>query len=166
MSGGASPLERRASEPKGLVDALAFAIGALGLVGAMFTDVIAVVGRQIGIPFLGSVEVAQICVAMIGSAALVVATRAREHANVRVITERLPPAAQVVFARIAQLASALFFLLLLTGAAWIAWEMWGGFEQTELLRFPVIALRVLLISCAAVCVVIFVRHAFQSKDAQ
>jgi len=164
MSGG-SPLEQRASQPKGIGGMIVFAIGAIGLVGAMFTDVIAVIGRQIGIPFLGSVEIAQICVVLIGATSLVAATSAREHANVRVITERLPAGVQSFLARIAHVASAAFFALLLAGSAWIAWELRNGAEQTELLTFPVVVLRAVWLACAAICVVLFLRHAFSRKDA-
>jgi len=153
-------MQERPSGPKGVGAYILFAFGALGLLGAMFTDVIAVIGRQIGAPLLGSVEIAQICVVLVGASALVVATGAREHANVRVITERLPQEMRGVLERLAHIASAIFFALLLAGSVWIAWELRDGAERTELLVFPVMVLRVFWIVCAILCVVLFVRHAF------
>lgn len=150
--------------PKGVGGYILFAFGALGLLGAMFTDVIAVIGRQIGVPFLGSVEMAQICVVLVGATALVIATGAREHANVRVITERLSEQTRGALERVAHLAAAAFFSLLLAGSAWIAWELRDGAERTELLVFPVMLLRLYWIGCAAICVALFIRHALRGRD--
>lgn len=160
MSG---PLEGRVSSPKSVGGIIVFALGAIGLMGAMFTDVIAVIGRQLGVPFLGSVEIAQICVVLIGGASLVAATATREHANVRVFTERLPASVRGVLERAAQLASAAFFALLLAGSAWISWELRDGAERTELLAFPVVVLRVFWLVCAAICLGLFLRTAFSIR---
>lgn len=161
MSGG--PMHPSAGGPKGVGGYILFAFGALGLLGAMFTDVIAVIGRQIGMPFLGSVEMAQICVVLVGATALVVATGAREHASVRVITERLGERTRGGLERVAHLTSAAFFALLLAGSVWIAWELRDGAERTELLLFPVMLLRIYWIACASICVVLFIGHALRRR---
>lgn len=143
--------------------AVIFAFGGVGLLGAMFTDAIAVVGRQLRMPFLGSVEMAQVCVIMIGGASLVAATLLREHANVRVITERLPLNWRRGLQAFANLMNGLFFALLLTGSAWIAWELRDGAEHTELLDVPVAPLRVYWLVCAGACALILVGQAFVGR---
>lgn len=156
-AGEARPHERPVSTGAWVV----FAFGAAGLLGAAATDMLAVIGRRAGVPFLGSVEVAQVCVMLAGGAAIVAATLGRDHASVRVFTERASPRARDMLRRIACLTAAAFLAVLTIGSAWILWELRDGAEQTELLGIPVILLRIFWLACAVACTVVLTAQAFR-----
>jgi TRAP-type C4-dicarboxylate transport system permease small subunit len=122
---------------------------------------LAVIGRRAGVPFLGSVEVAQVCVLLAGGTAIVAATLGRDHASVRVFTEKASPGARDIFRRIACLMAAAFLAVLTTGSAWILWDLRDGAEQTELLSIPVVVLRVFWLACAAACTAVLAAQAFR-----
>jgi TRAP-type C4-dicarboxylate transport system permease small subunit len=142
---------------------ISFLIGVVGLIGAASADAIAVVGRHLRWPLLGSVEIVQACMVLTGGAAIVAATLAREHASVRVITDRLPRAAQGALARFANLAAALFVGVLTAGSAWIMWDLRDGAEHTEILGLPLVALRGFWVSCGVICTVLFVLGVFEKR---
>lgn len=144
---------------------IAFAFGAIGLIGAMATDSVAVVGRLLGVPLLGSVEAVQAFVVISASAAFVAATLSREHVAVRALTDRLPGAAQSVLGRLGDLAAGLFFVALLAGSVWIAFELRDGAERTELLGIPLFWLRAFWIVCAAACAGLFLWRALARRRA-
>jgi TRAP-type C4-dicarboxylate transport system permease small subunit len=115
-------------------------IGGFALLGAMLVELLAVIGRHTGIPLPGSIELVQVLVAVSGSAALVVATINRSHAKVRLLKERLGRAGDIF----GTLLSALFFMLLCIASAWIAIELWSGFEESEIWHVPYRPLRILV----------------------
>jgi len=125
--------------------------GGGALLAAAGVDTISVIGRHIGLPLLGSIELVQAAVLIAGSASLVAATLAASHAVVRLVVDRLPAKMRGVLNWVNGLASALLFLGLLTGSVWIMADMWGGHEESELLRLPYIPLR--LICCASLATV-------------
>ena len=129
----------------------------------MAVDVAAVIGRQLGVPLLGSIELIQACVVLAASSALVGATLAGSHAAVHVVTERLPARARGWLARCSDGLCLLFFLWLAIGAIWIAAELWHGHEATELLRLPIAPLR--LVFCASLLIVasLFLRALFRPR---
>jgi TRAP-type C4-dicarboxylate transport system permease small subunit len=143
----------------GRVGEAAYLVGSLGLLVATAADAIAVAGRHTGIHLLGSIEVVQSAVVLIASSAMVAATIVGSHASVHILTERLPAGTARRLARIAALLSALLFALLAAGSAWVASELWSGFEQTELLGIPLRWLRALWIAAALLIAFLFLRAA-------
>ena len=64
----------RASPFARWLDRVAFVVGSMGLLGAMSADALAVLGRHVGLPLLGSIEIVQACVVLVASAAMIGAT--------------------------------------------------------------------------------------------
>jgi TRAP-type C4-dicarboxylate transport system permease small subunit len=143
---------------------VALAVGSVGLLGALATDAIAVAGRHVRIPLLGSVELVQAFVVIAASAAMVAATLAGGHAVVRIVTDRAPPPVRRILERAADLTGALFFGVLGAGSAWIMWDLRAGAESTELLEIPVGALRALWLISALVATGVFLRRAIRPRS--
>ena len=101
----------------------------------------AVIGRGLGVPLLGSIELIQACVVLAASASLVGATLGASHATMHVLVEQLRPRVRRALSRTAQWLSALFFAWLSAGSIWVAAELSSGLESTELLRLPIAPLR-------------------------
>jgi TRAP-type C4-dicarboxylate transport system permease small subunit len=150
--------------PVGPVGEAAYLVGSLGLLVATAADAIAVAGRHSGIHLLGSIEVVQSAVVLVASSAMVAATIVGTHASVHILTERLTAGAGRRLARIAASLSALFFALLAVGSAWVASELWSGFEQTELLGISLRWLRALWIAAALLIVFLFLRAATRRES--
>lgn len=140
---------------------LAYAIGGLGLLGATFSDSIAVAGRHTGIHLLGSIELVQAFVVLLGGSAMLIATQVGEHASVHIITERLAKPTAAKLARIASLFAALAFLLIAIGSVWISSELWNGYERTELLHLPIRWLRAIWVAFALLIAMTFFQRALR-----
>jgi TRAP-type C4-dicarboxylate transport system permease small subunit len=123
-----------------------FYLGAAALLFAMAIDAIAVLGRHIGIPLLGSIELVQAAILLASSAAIVSATMAEKHAVVHLLIDRLSPSARSRINRIHSGLCAIFFLALGAGSIWIALDLRGGYEQSELLQIPYAPLRIVSIA--------------------
>jgi TRAP-type C4-dicarboxylate transport system permease small subunit len=111
---------------------LAVWIGGGALLAATAIDTLAVIGRNIGLPLVGSIELVQAAVLVSGIFGLIFATASDDHAQVRIVTDRLGrwrSHAQLV----GPLTTALFFAALLTGSVWLAADLWHGHERSELL---------------------------------
>jgi TRAP-type C4-dicarboxylate transport system permease small subunit len=126
------------------------ATGAIGLLGAMLTDAIAVVGRHIGIPLTGSIELVQAFIVLGASSAIAYASLGATHAAVDLVFHRLPISAQRVAHRLAALLGFLFVAALVVGSAWIAWEYRDANERTELLGIELKWLRLFWLACAVI----------------
>jgi TRAP-type C4-dicarboxylate transport system permease small subunit len=135
---------------------LSFVFGAIALLVAMATDAAAVVGRHLGLPFLGAIELVQACVVIATSAAMVGATLSGAHATVHIILERVSPGARRVLLVFAAAIGAVCFAILSVGSLWIVHDLWGGHEQTELLGLPIMPLRLFWCASALLMVVLFV----------
>lgn len=138
---------------------ISFVIGAIALLIAMGADALAVVGRHAGVPLLGSIEIVQACVVIAASSAMVGATLARTHAEVHILTERLSPASRALLRRVSDLLSAIFFAALALGSVWLAADLWGGHERTEMLHLPLLPLRIIWCASAGLMLVVFVLRA-------
>jgi TRAP-type C4-dicarboxylate transport system permease small subunit len=136
----------------GVMARVSFAIGSIALLTAMSADALAVVGRHLGLPLLGSIEIVQACIVIAASSAMVGATLGRSHAEVHILTERLSPRARVALKRISDLLSAIFFATLAIGSLWMAADLWGGHERTEMLHLPLAPLR--LVWCASALLIL------------
>lgn len=128
-----------------LRDALVWVAGG-ALLAAMLVDTAAMLGRHLGMPLLGAIELVQAAVVIASAGALVCAALEAVHARVHLIVDRLPPAARAWSAGINALAAALFYAALLAGSAWITRDLWRGHEESELLRIPYRPLRVVVLA--------------------
>lgn len=122
-------------------------VGGCALLGATLVDTVAVIGRNVGLPFTGSIEVMQALVLLSGGLGLVIATLHQTHAQVRLVVDRLNPVARNVADRLSDLMTFLFLLALLVGSGWLALDLWDGHEQSEWLQIPWAALRMIANAC-------------------
>ena len=122
-----------------------FYLGAAGLLLAMTVDAVAVVGRHIGWPLLGSIELVQAAILVASSTAMLSATLAGKHATVHMLMDRLSAGSRALMQKIHALLCALFFLTLACGGVWILNDLWDGHEESEVLHIPFIPLRLLSI---------------------
>ena len=150
-----------AEPPPTLPARIAIAVGTVGLLGAMATDTLAVLGRHTGFSVLGSIEIVQTMIVLLASAAIALATLQRKHAAVHILTERLTPPTAARLARIASAASAVVVAALLIGALWLSSDLWGVHERSELLHIPFRVLRGIFAGALLVVVVTFLRQAFE-----
>jgi TRAP-type transport system small permease protein len=127
--------------PNSGAQGLLFYIGAGGLLAAVAIGTVAVVARHLGRVLLGNVELIQTAIVLISSASLVATTLTRGHASVRLLLNRLTPAHRTVLMRLNSALLGGFFLLLSAGSAWIALDLSGGREESELLHIPYAPLR-------------------------
>jgi TRAP-type transport system small permease protein len=125
-----------------------FYVGAAALLLAMAVDAVAVLGRHIGLPLLGSLELVQASIVVAASTAIVFATLANRHAAARFLLDRSGPRMRILLQQFARVLMLLFFLVLATGQTWITHDLWNGHEDSELLHIPFAPLR--LVSILAV----------------
>ena len=136
-----------------------FLLGAVGLLGAMTCDALAVLGRHLGLPLRGSIELVEACIVLMACASLVGTTLERGHASVHLLTEHLAPRVRRALAIGVHLLCALFCLCLLVGSLRVLGDLWGGAEQSELLGLHIAPLRVLWCASAAGLTVAFIGQA-------
>lgn len=136
-------------------------VGGFALIAAMAVDFLAVIGRQIGIPLLGSIELVQVLIGISGATALLVATLKDSHAVVRLLLANIDTRHAARLQRVNAFAATLFFLALTAGSAWILLEMRGSHEETELLRLPLWPLRVWIVAALLVTSLLFMRKIWQ-----
>lgn len=141
----------------------AYALGGIGLLGATIADTLAVAGRHTGMHLLGSIELVQMAVILLGASAMLIATVARGHASVHIVTDRLAAPARNRLARLAALFGGGLFLVLAAGSTWILVELWHGHEETELLHIPLRWLRLLWIVFTLLIAARFLRYASEKQ---
>lgn len=127
--------------------------GGAALIAATVIDTLAVIGRNIGFPFLGSIELVQAAVLVSGTFGLIFATAGDDHARVRILTDR-HVRGRAFADVIGPLSMALLFAGLLTGSAWLAADLWNGHERSELLGLSWRVLRLIANLGLAACIVI------------
>jgi TRAP-type transport system small permease protein len=159
-------LEDADRETTGGVQAWLFYLGAVGLLVAIAADGLAVLGRHVGIPLLGSIELMQAAILLASSAAIVLATVAKRHAVVHLLIDRLSAPSRISIERLHALLSALFFLSLTVGSLWIAFDLRDGHEQSELLRIPYMPLRIVSIVAVLAITVIFLSRVFARRSSR
>lgn len=133
-------------------------LGGIPLVLAMLVEFITVVGRHTGFMFLGSIEAVQAAILLSSATAMVLATLARSHAKVRVLLNRSDGRFRKVLTVLNALCGMLFFLALTAGSVWLAIDMWGAHEQSELLALPYFPLRCFVCLSMAVVAVLYARR--------
>ncbi|WP_232512294.1 TRAP transporter small permease subunit [Novosphingobium sp. PP1Y] len=132
--------------------------GGTALLAATALDTAGVVGRHIGLPLHGVIELIQPAILTAGTVALLWATLCASHAKVHLVVDRLPEAWAARALRIADLASALFFAGVLAGSIWIAADMWPSHERSELVGVPWAALRVIANIGILATIIVLVRR--------
>jgi TRAP-type C4-dicarboxylate transport system permease small subunit len=134
-------------------------LGGAALLIAAALDLVAVIGRHSGFPLHGSIELVQAALLVAGSVALITATVAQSHARVHLLLDRVKGRSHDLISRAGDLLSALFFFGLLCGNLWIAWDLWGGHEVSEIIGVPYAVLRTCATLGLAGVSLIFASHA-------
>ena len=137
-------------------------IGGAALLAATLTDFLAVICRHIGWPINGSIELMQGIVLLSGSLSLLMATWEDVHARVHLLTDRMAPALRRVADLLSDLSFLALLLALLGGSGWLAVELWGGHEQSELLGVPWRLLRLIANAALAGTAVLVVLRLFKA----
>lgn len=140
------------------------AIGGSALLIAMGVDALALAGRNIGVPFLGSIEIVQAAVLVSGAVAMLVATFAGIHARVRLLVARTSPRLRSTLETLALGASAVFFVGLAAGSLWITHDMWTGGEESELLHLPYRPLRLFIVLVMIAVAIAFAVRALSRRQ--
>ncbi len=138
-------------------------LGGAALLAAMSIDTIAVIGRYIGHPLRGSIELIEPMVLVSGSVGLVLATQAAGHAKVRIVVEHLSEGMRAALERVWEFTSLLFFLCLLAGSVWIAADLWNGHEVSEQIGVPWRVLRLFANLCLVILCAISLRRLFRRR---
>lgn len=129
---------------KFLRDALVWVAGGALLI-AMVVDTSAMMGRQLHVPLLGSIEIVQAAVLFGAAGALLLAALEHSHARVHLLLNRLPEDWRSWLARLHAACAVALYLGLLAGSAWLAADLWNGHEHSELLHLPYRPLRMALV---------------------
>lgn len=132
--------------------------GGIALLAATVIDTLAVIGRHVGLPIPGSIELMQPAILVVGATSLVASTLASNHARVHLFVDRLSVSLRSYADRISDFATALFFMALLGGSAWLAWDLWDAYEASELVGVPWRLMRLFANVCLLACVLITLRR--------
>lgn len=124
------------------------------LLVAMVVDTLAMFGRALQFPLIGSIEIVQAVVLIAASGALIITTLERAHARVSLVLNRLPSRWRNRLEILHSVAAALFFAALLAGSLWIAWDLWSGHEESEILLIPYRPLRIAVVLALAALLVL------------
>lgn len=135
-------------------------IGGCALLAATMIDTLAVIGRHIGLPIRGSIELMQAMVLISGATSIVLATLAGTHPRVKVIVDRLSGMTRDIFDRASTLMTAIFFLLLLCGSVWLSIDLWSSHEMSEVLGVPWRWMRLFANVCLIAGMLITLRQLF------
>lgn len=137
--------------------------GGIALLAATGIDAISVIGRHLGLPFRGSIELVQVAVLVAGTLALLVATVDRSHAKVHLLVDRMSESARGHLDRVSALLGAAFFAALLAGSLWLMADLWSGHEQSEVIGVSWRAMRVFANVVLALIVLALIGQAFRRR---
>jgi TRAP-type transport system small permease protein len=112
---------------------------------AMVADTLAMLGRQVSVPLLGAIELVQAAVLIAACGALLIAALEQTHARVHLLVDRMSAATREFLERLHAVSTSILYAALLAGSAWIAFDLWQGHEESELLRIPYRPLRVIVV---------------------
>ncbi|QZH74263.1 MAG: TRAP transporter small permease subunit [Erythrobacter sp.] len=138
-------------------------IGGLALLAATLVDTLAVIGRNVGLPVPGSIELMQAIVLVSAAIGIVIATWEDSHARVRLVVERLGAGGRRLADLASDLLSLLFVIALLAGSVWLAIDLWYGHEQSEIVGIPWAVLRIIANVCLAGCAALLVWHMLRRR---
>jgi TRAP-type C4-dicarboxylate transport system permease small subunit len=142
---------------------LLYYAGAGGLLVMMLVEAAAVIGRHVGLPVMGALEIVQAAIVPAACASMLIATLHGAHAAVHMITDRMPPSAQCWAFRAGSILAGSCFAALTAGSAWLSMEYWKSFEQTEVLHIPLRPLRILITLTAAALALAFFYRALRPR---
>lgn len=128
------------------------------LLCAAAVDTLAMMGRQLRMPFIGSIELVEAAVLVAAAGALVIATLDGMHARVNLIIDRLSPAWRARVEALHSLTAAVLHAALLAGTVIIAADLWSAHEESELLGIPYRPLRIVTAACLAFLLALAVRR--------
>jgi TRAP-type C4-dicarboxylate transport system permease small subunit len=100
------------------------------------------------------------------SGAMVAATLSRAHAKVSIFSSRYRGRSGRAMQILLAVGGSAFFTAVAIGSTWIAWDMRGGAEQSELLGIPYLPLRVLVTVAMFIIALIYVRRIFVEPAAR
>ncbi|HEU5134101.1 MAG TPA: TRAP transporter small permease subunit [Steroidobacteraceae bacterium] len=143
-----------------------FYIGAGGLLTMMLVETAAVIGRHIGVPVTGALEIVTAAIVPAACAAMLIATLRGAHAAVHMLTDRMPHSLQRWVFRMGSVLAGLCFAALAAGSAWLAAENWNSYEQTEVLHIPFRPLRVAVTLAAAALALVFFHRAIRAEKTE
>ena len=144
---------------------LLYYAGAGGLLVMMLVETAAVIGRRVGLPVMGALEIVQVAIVPAACASMLIATLHGAHAAVHMITDRMPESARRWALRAGSMLAGVCFAALTAGSAWLSFEYWNSFEQTEVLHLPLRPLRILATLTAAALAVTFFYRAVRPRKA-
>jgi TRAP-type transport system small permease protein len=136
--------------------------GGAALLAATAIDTLAVIGRQVGLPVRGSIELIQAAILIAGGLALIAATLVDQHARVRVVFDRLGRGREWID-RASHLLTGLFFVCVLAGSVWLSVELWNSHELSEIAGVPWRWLRLFANLCFAIVLLLVVRQAIRGR---
>ncbi len=139
-----------------------FYIGAASLLLATGVETLAVIGRHVGVPLLGTLEIIQACILVLASAAMLATTLSDSHASVTLLTARVNERWRKWLRVFSAALSAAFFICMAAGALWLTIELWNDHESSELLRIPYRPLRILSFVAAAAIAFVFLRDLWRT----
>lgn len=142
---------------------LLFYAGSAGLLCMMVVEAVAVVGRHVGLPLMGALEIVQAAIVPAACAGMLITTLRGGHAAVHMLTERLSEPARRWVARAGAVLAGLFFAAMCVGATWLALEYWDSYEQSEVLHIPFRPLRAVIALTAAALAVAFLYTGFRPE---
>ncbi|WP_066799591.1 TRAP transporter small permease [Sphingomonas soli] len=143
--------------PESLSRAQRFLIftGSVGLIGAMATDALAVLGRHTGFAVVGSIEIFQVALVVALSSAILMVSLMNRHATVDLIVGRASGRTKSMLAQIGRVALAITFGLLAFGSIWVAFDLWPTTEMTELLAIRLAPFRMIWITACTLAALHF-----------
>jgi len=125
-------------------------VGSAGLLLAMASDAVAVLGRHTGFALPGSIEIFQVAAVVALSAAILLTSLQNRHATVDLILGRASPGMRRALRQIGRLTLVLTFGLLTAGSVWVLMDLWPTHETTDVLSIPMAPFRIVwAASCAA-----------------
>lgn len=130
-------------------------IGGAGLLTAMATDAVAVLGRHVGFAVPGSIEIFQMAAVVALSCAILLASIDQRHASVDLLFIRASERVRYRLHRAGSLALAITFALIFAGSAWIVADLWPTHEVTEVLALPVAPFRLIWTASAGAAALYF-----------
>jgi TRAP-type C4-dicarboxylate transport system permease small subunit len=139
-------------------------LGGTALLLATLTDTLAVIGRHVGLPISGSIELMQGLVLVSGAVALVISIWEDAHARVHLLLDRMAPRARRVADGLSDVVTIAFLAALLAGSAWLAIDLWHGHEQSELLGVPWALLRMVANAALVMAIVVLGLRLLRKTD--
>ncbi|RYD94989.1 MAG: TRAP transporter small permease subunit [Sphingomonadales bacterium] len=129
--------------------------GSVGLLLAMATDALAVLGRHVGFAVIGSIEIFQVAIVVALSSSILMVSLMNRHATVDLLVGRASGRTKAMLEQIGRAALAITFGLIAFGSIWVALDLWPTTEMTELLSIRLAPFRVIWITACTLAALHF-----------